>query len=45
MATEQLFASAVQHAKPFIGRDELILKSKHVDVLKALYHAGKDCFV
>ncbi len=44
MATEQLFASAVQHAKACIGRDELVLKSKQVDVLKALYQ-GKDCFV
>ncbi len=41
MVTEHLFASAVQHAKACSGRDELVLKSKQVDVLKAL----KDCFV
>ncbi len=39
MATEQLFASAVQHAKACIG-----LKIKQVDVLKTLYQ-GKDCFM
>ena len=40
----ELFASALQHAKACVGLDELLLKSKQVDVLKALYQ-GKDCFV
>ncbi len=42
--TKRNFDGAVQHAKACIGRDDLVLKSKQVEVLKALYQ-GKDCFV
>ncbi len=37
METEQLcFASALQHSKACIGRDEILLRSKQVNVLNAL---------
>ncbi len=41
METKRNFDGAVQHAK---ACDDLVLKSKQVEVLKALYQ-GKDCFV
>ncbi len=44
METKRNFDGAVQHAKACIGRDDLVLKSKQVEVLKALYQV-KDCFV
>ncbi len=44
METKRNFDGAVQHAKACIGRDDLVLKSKQLEALKALYQ-GKDCFV
>ncbi len=38
------FAGAVQYAKACVCRDDVVLKSKQVEVLKVMYQ-GKDCFV